>query len=208
MEKELLGFYVSEHPLKAASKVAQMMDITPISISELEKQNNNAKYSAIAIITSIKNVMTKKREQMAILQIEDISGQAEAVVFPKTYEVIHSYLNNDARLILKGKVDKQEERTQLVVYDAYPIENLEMVMVQLSPDGVNFDQLSTLRSILQEHRDKEEKAKVPVVAIVSDRNRRELWRLDPKDWVQDAQAVVNALKNAGFDADAKRLVGA
>ncbi|HAZ46798.1 MAG TPA: DNA polymerase III subunit alpha [Cyanobacteria bacterium UBA11371] len=208
MEKELLGFYVSEHPLKAASKVAQMMDITPISISELEKQNNNAKYSAIAIITSIKNVMTKKREQMAILQIEDISGQAEAVVFPKTYEVIHSYLNNDARLILKGKVDKQEERTQLVVYDAYPIENLEMVMVQLSPDRVKFDQLSTLRSILQEHRDKEEKAKVPVVAIVSDRNRRELWRLDPKDWVQDAQAVVNALKNAGFDADAKRLVGA
>ncbi|GET41010.1 helix-hairpin-helix domain-containing protein [Microseira wollei] len=208
MEKELLGFYVSEHPLKSASKVAQMMDITTISISQLEGQKNQAKVSAIVMVTAIKNVMTKKREPMAILQIEDISGQAEAVVFPKTYEQINSHLNNDARLILSGKVDKQEERTQLIVDDAFPVENVQMVMVKLAPQGVNPNELSTLRSILQEHRDKEEKAKVPVVAIVSDRNRRELLRLDPKDWVQDAQAVVNALKSAGFDADAKRLVGA
>ncbi|HAX80598.1 MAG TPA: DNA polymerase III subunit alpha [Cyanobacteria bacterium UBA11372] len=209
MEKELLGFYVSEHPLKSASKVAQMMDINNyISISQLEGQNNNAKVSAIAMVTGVKNVMTKKREAMAILQIEDISGQAEAVVFPKTYEVIHSYLNNDARLILSGKVEKQEERTQLIVYDAFPVENVQMVMVKLPPQEVNPNELNSLRSILQEHRNKAEKAKVPVVAIVSDRNRRELLRLDPKDWVQDAQAVVNALKNAGFDADTKRLVGA
>lgn len=207
MEKELLGFYVSEHPLKFVGKAAQVLDLTPISLSQLGEQKNKKQISTIVMLTAIKQVVTKKGDPMAILQIEDISGQAEAVVFPKIYDSISEYLIPDARLILKGNVDKQDERTQLIVEDAEPVEAVQMVMVELTPQRVHDDeQLKQLQSILQEQRGNSEKAKIPVVAIISDQNGRVLWRLDPKDWVQDSQATVNALKNARFDARCEPLI--
>ena len=71
---------------------------------------------------------------MAILQIEDLTTQSEAVVFSKTYERISSLLEVDARLILWGKVDKRDDQNQFIVDDAEPVEKVQMVMVELNPE--------------------------------------------------------------------------
>ncbi len=114
-EKELLGFYVSDHPLKFAQQAADHLGIEPISLGKLEEQRANAKIKAIVTIAEIKNRVTKKNDPMAILMLEDLEGQAEAVIFPKSYAEIKDSITQEGPVIISGKVDKQDDRTQIIV---------------------------------------------------------------------------------------------
>ena len=200
LEKELLGFYVSDHPLKSVRQSAQML--APINLSQLSEQREKALVNAVVMLSSVKTVITKKTgEPMAILQIEDLTGQAEAVVFPKSYERLNELLIIDARLIIWGKVDRKDDQTQLLVEDIEPIETVRLVIVELTPQqAVDTQEQQHLKSILQEYSGEKEKNKVPVIAIVTTPNHRQLVRFNRQFWVQDCQTTVEALKSARFTA--------
>lgn len=207
LEKELLGFYISDHPLKSLQQPAKIL--APISLSDLEDQAENTTISAIVMLTSVKPVVTKKGDRMAILQIEDLSGHSEAVVFPKSYERIHQYIVTDARLMIWGKIDRRDDRVQLILEDAEPIEEVRMVMVELEPHKAgDIAEQHRLRTVLLEQRGENDKGKVPVVAIVMAEHRRQFVRLGAQFRVQDYQAAVNALTRAGFHARASSLTSA
>jgi DNA polymerase III subunit alpha len=217
-EKELLGFYVSDHPLKAVEKLAHKLglDPTPITLSQLA-ENRKGNVNVIVMITEIKKVVTKKGEPMAILQIEDLTGKMEAVVFPKTYDKVNPSLVTDAPLILKGKADTKEEQLQLIVNEAelVPADALAtleetgeteidepeiMVVLELTPQEIEEQQLlDNLRANLQECRGDAE-AKIPVIAIVVSQNQRQAVRFGKEYWVQDYENAVSRLKNAKFNA--------
>ena len=196
LEKELLGFYVSDHPLKSVNKIAKVL--CPISLNELAEQNKRTTISAIVMLADVKPIVTKKGDRMAIVQMEDLSGQAEGVVFPKNYESISSLIQADARLIVWGKVDRRDEQTQLIIEDAEPIEQVQMVIVELTPQRISKGELIHLRTILQDHSGQKNQAKIPVLATVAASNQHQFVRFDSKYWVQDCTAAVNALKAAGF----------
>jgi DNA polymerase III subunit alpha len=199
LEKELLGFYISDHPLKSVQAAARLL--APINLSDLAEKPDNVTLSAIVMISGLKPVVTKKGDRMAILQIEDLTGQAEAVVFPKSFERIGSYLIVDARLMIWGKVDRRDERSQLIIEDAEPIESVQMVMVELNPQiASDITQQHHLRTVLLEQRQDEDKCKIPVVAVISNHQRREIVRLGAQFRVQDHETAVNALVKAGFSA--------
>ncbi|MFM8007207.1 MAG: trans-splicing intein-formed DNA polymerase III subunit alpha C-terminal partner DnaE-C, partial [Dolichospermum sp.] len=88
MEKELLGFYLSDHPLKSIRQSSSIL--APINLAQLGEQKDDSVLCAVVMLNNVKKVMTKKGEPMAILQVEDLSAATEAVVFPKTYERISS----------------------------------------------------------------------------------------------------------------------
>lgn len=207
LEKELLGFYVSDHPLKSANKIAKVL--SPINISELAEQNKRTIVSAIVMLTEVKPHLTKKdSKRMAFLQIEDLTGQAEAVVFPQAYEKIESLIKTDARLIVWGKVDKKDDQVQLIIEDAELIEEARMVVVELTPPQANdTNQNQRLKSILQEQSGDKNQARIPVLATVPASLHRQFVRFDSKYWVQDCTAAVNALKAAGFSARPSSLTG-
>ncbi|MEP0754998.1 DNA polymerase III subunit alpha [Trichocoleus sp. Lan] len=204
-EKELLGFYVSDHPLKSVRKSAQIL--APINLSELGDQREDTTLSAIVIVSGIKPVVTKKGDRMAILQIEDLTGQSEAVVFPKTYERIHLHLVVDNRLIIWGKVDRRDDKTQLIVEDTEPIEQVRMVMVELTPHQAgDIAEQHRLMTNLQEHSGDKDKANVPVIATVKGGQRHLTVRLGRQFWVQDHNTAVEALNSAGFPARVQPLI--
>ncbi|WP_414753376.1 OB-fold nucleic acid binding domain-containing protein [Anabaena sp. CCY 9910] len=206
LEKELLGFYVSDHPLKSLRSVAPLL--TPINLSQLGEQREDTRLCVIVMLNGVKKVMTKKGDAMAILQLEDLTSQSEAVVFPKTYERISFLLQVDARLIIWGKVDRRDEQTQLIVEDAEPVETVQMVMVELQPQqAANIEELHRLKTILQEQCGDKEKAKMPIIGIVQSENSRRLVRLGWQFCVQDARITVQALQNARFPAQLKPLIG-
>ncbi|RCJ42139.1 DNA polymerase III subunit alpha [Nostoc minutum NIES-26] len=205
MEKELLGFYVSDHPLKSLRQTVSLL--TPINLSQLGEQREDTKLCAVVMLNGVKKVMTKKGDPMAILQIEDLTSQSEAVVFPKTYERIGFLLVVDTRLIIWGKVDRRDEQTQLIVEDAEPVETVQMVMVELNPQqAANIEELHRLKTILQEQSGDKEKAKMPVIGIVQAENSRKLVRLGWQFCVQDSRITVQALQNARFTAHLKPLL--
>lgn len=199
MEKELLGFYVSDHPLKAIRNSARVL--APINLSQLGEQKEESAICAVVMLNGVKKVMTKKGDPMAILQIEDLTTQLEAVVFPKIYEQIHSLLQIDSRLIVWGKVDRREDQNQLIVEDVEQVETVQLVIVQLNlQQAATIEEQHRLRTILQEHSGDREKAKVPVIGIVQAGTSRQLVRFGRQFWVQDSRTTVQALQNARFSA--------
>ena len=207
LEKEILGFYISDHPLKALRDSAKVL--APISLSDLNDYKEGTSVSAIVMLTSIKPVVTKKGDRMAIIQIEDLTGHTEAVVFPKSYERIHQYILADARLMVWGKVDRRDEQVQFIIDDAEPIESVRMVMVELDPSlASDIEQQHRLRNVLLQQRGEDEKGKVSVVAIVSAKDKRHFVRFGPQFRVQDDQAALNALTKAGFQARVSSLASA
>lgn len=207
LEKELLGFYVSDHPLKNIREAARIL--APINLSSLEEQPEGSSISAIAMLTGVKPVVTKKGDRMAIIQLEDLTGHSEAVVFPRTYERIGSLIVQEARLMIWGKVDKRDERSQLIVEDAEPVEDVQLVMVELDAQiAGDIVQQNTLREVILKNRGDEDQCKTPVVAIVAGAHRRELVRLGNQFRVQDYRAAVTALNRAGFRARSTALTSA
>lgn len=207
-EKELLGFYVSDHPLKSSCRAAQIL--SPINLKELPEQKKRAKVSAVVLLGGIKKIMTKNNEPMAFLQMEDISGQAEGIVFPSTYkriENIEDLLVEELPLIVWGKVEYREDQVQLIVEDIEPVETVRMVLVELTAQqATNQQSQHQLRSILQAQAAEKDQAKVPVVAIVTAGQQRQFVRLAQKFWVQNDRATVNALVQAKFPAYVQPLV--
>ena len=202
MEKELLGFYISDHPLKIVRSSAAVL--APINLSDLEEYAGR-NITAIVLITDIKEIVTKKGDRMAIIQIEDLTGRAESVIFPKTYEKVRLHLQKDSRLMLSGKVDRRDEESQLILDDLQPIDSVKMVKIHLSyADAQESQRLYALREILRQHKDPEENGKVPVIATIGDRSH--LVRFGNQFWVNDELSAVAALVAANFQAVTDGLI--
>lgn len=204
-EKDLLGFYVSDHPLKAARQAATIL--SPINLNELEDQPKRKVVSAIAILSEVKKITTKKGDRMAFVQIEDITAQVEGVVFPEAYKRIHQFLEEDARLILWGKPEQRDDRLQLIINDAEPIEQTQMVMVELTlQQALDRNYQQRLQAILQEQSQERDQAKVPVIGIVQANGKRQFVRFGREYWVQDWRSTLETLNATGFQARTAPLV--
>jgi DNA polymerase III subunit alpha len=200
-EKELLGFYISEHPLTSIQNSTQIL--SPINLSDLE-QKINKRVSTVVILISVKKHPSKP---MAFLTLEDISGTTEAVVFPNTYKKIKELLIEDAHLIVWGKVNRRDDKIQIVVDDAEPIEKVNMVMIRLNlQEATDSLKQQNLKVILQEQSGDKNKAKVPVIGIVGSGEQSQLVRFGQNYWVQNEHTTVEALSHAGFSAYAVPLI--
>jgi DNA polymerase-3 subunit alpha len=121
MEKESLGLYVSEHPLSAIRD--QLRRRTDCTISELERRREGETVLVGGIVASQRTTTTKKGEPMAFVQLEDVTGSVEVVVFNSTYAHARELLVSDAVLVVKGRVDhKQQGETKLVALEVAPFE--------------------------------------------------------------------------------------
>ena len=205
LEKEILGFYVSNHPLREIEKPARLM--APISLANLEEQPENTTLSAIVLLTEVKPIITKKGDRMAIVQAEDLTGKAEAVVFPKSFERIGHYINADQRLMVWGKADRRDDRVQLIIEDVEPIEEVRLVMVEIpAQEAGNIQIQQQLKEVLRAQTEEGSPAKISVIAKIIGDHQSQLVRLGPQFRVQDERTTVQALAKAGFHARSSVLV--
>ena len=208
LEKELLGFYISDHPLKGIQHSAKIL--APINLADLGEQPEKVTLSAIVMLSMVKPVTTKKGDSMAVVQMEDLSGHCEAVVFPKAYARIGQHIKPDSRLMVWGKVDRRDDRIQMIVDDAEPIESIRMVMVDLEPAiAGDIEQQYRLRNVLKVLQGENKfAAKTPVIAVIRSRDQRQAVRLGSQFRVQNAEAAVAALQAAAFNARTTPLLHA
>jgi DNA polymerase-3 subunit alpha len=116
LEKESLGLYVSEHPLGAIRD--QLRRRTDCTLVELERRREGETVLVGGMVASLRSTVTKKGEPMAFVQLEDLTGAVEVVVFNSTYAAARELLVEDAVLVVKGRVDhKQQGETKLVALE-------------------------------------------------------------------------------------------
>ena len=118
-EKELLGIYVSDHPL---TDVAQRIGDVPgiVYLAEL-KEVKDELVTIVCVVTSArKHITMKNKALMLFAQVEDLTGASEVTVFPRTYEQTAGVWNTDEILLLLARVEQRDETPKLLCEHAVP----------------------------------------------------------------------------------------
>ena len=111
-EKDLLGLYVSGHPLKAF-KATIPRGCSPLSI--VKSFRGGALVTTTGLVASTKKILTKKGELMMFLKLEDETDSIEAVVFPGALTKYAKFLEPNACVFIKGKTSERDGATSILV---------------------------------------------------------------------------------------------
>jgi len=207
LEKQLLGFYLSDHPLKHLSKPAKL--VSPISISHLEDQSDRTKVSIVGMIPELRPITTRKGDTMAIIQLEDLSGSCEAIVFPKTYTRLSEFLLTDTRLLIWGTIDKKSDKTQLIIDDCREIDNLRLLIINLdSAQASDISIQNKIRDCLVKFKPDRNKCgiKIPVIAAVKHQNTITYVKFGDQFCISDIIGAAKLLREKSFQVNLKSLV--
>ena len=101
MEKDILGIYISGHPLKNLRLIAKAMRLP--DLSAILQMKEGTKIAFVCQVNSVKQHAAKTGAQMAFAVLEDMSAEVEAVVFPQVYAASSSLLQRGKRLYIEGK---------------------------------------------------------------------------------------------------------
>ena len=124
LEKETLGLYVSEHPLKAVRE--QLRRKTDCVLSELERRRDGEVVTVGGIVSAVKQLTTKRGEPMVFLALDDPTGGGEVVVFNSTYAAARELCVLDRILVIKGRIDhKQQGETKLIALEVSAFEAVQ-----------------------------------------------------------------------------------
>ncbi|MDX6452607.1 MAG: polymerase subunit alpha [Gaiellaceae bacterium] len=122
MEKEVLGLYVSEHPLQGIRD--QLRRKADCTIGELERRRDGEVITIGGIVSSLRHMTTKRGDAMVFLRMEDVTGGVETVVFNTIYEKARELCTTDRILIVKGRIDRKEGETKIVALELSAFESV------------------------------------------------------------------------------------
>jgi DNA polymerase-3 subunit alpha len=115
IEKEVLGLYVSEHPLHAIRD--QLRRKTDCGLSDLDRRRDGEVVIVGGIVGHVRQLTTKKGDPMAFMRLDDVSGGAEVVVFNSVYAQARELCTSDQVLIVKGRIDHKEGESKLLAME-------------------------------------------------------------------------------------------
>jgi len=111
-EKELLGLYISGHPL---DKFSKQLSKNQTNLIKVKKESLEGLTTVVAgIVEECKPILTKKGDKMAFVRLSDFSGSLEVVVFPKVYTEFADLLEEEKCIMIKGKISKRNDETSLL----------------------------------------------------------------------------------------------
>ncbi|MEZ4846408.1 MAG: DNA polymerase III subunit alpha [Bdellovibrionota bacterium] len=154
-EKESVGFYITGHPLL---KYQTNIDLFSNSrTSELIEKRNQSTVRMGGIVSTLKEITTKKGARMAFATLEDLQGQTEVILFPEVYSQSIEMVKSEQPLYLIGKVDVGEEQAKVIAEKVCYLEQAETVFegkVHIFIDASNMqdDDLNKLKQLMTKHK--------------------------------------------------------
>lgn len=154
-EKEMLGLYVSDHPLLGVE--AALRRKVECSIAEARDREDGAMVVLGGLITNLARKFTKKGDQMAVFVLEDLDSTIECTVFPRTLTEQGHKLLDDAIVTVKGRIDRKDDtRIGFMVQDVQIIEGLDTASappLRLRVPATSLTELKIhqIRKILRDH---------------------------------------------------------
>jgi DNA polymerase-3 subunit alpha len=116
-EKEALGFYMSGHPLERFARDLGLFGARRVG----ELSSPEADVWVAGILSGLRALKTRKGDRMAVFMLDDVAGSVEVVVFPETFAKHASLIEADAMLLVRGKLEKDDESARLVATELLPI---------------------------------------------------------------------------------------
>jgi DNA polymerase III subunit alpha len=152
-EREMLGLYVSDHPLFGTERVLERA--TDTSCLGLREKDDGASVTVGGVLTGLQKKFTRKGDTYLVATLEDLSGNIEVTFWPQTYRAAHEVLVEDSVLIVTGKVEKRDEAVKLLANRVSAPDLSEAlgapVVVTFAAEQCTADAIRRLKSVLAEH---------------------------------------------------------
>ncbi|MEW5921651.1 MAG: DNA polymerase III subunit alpha [Bacillota bacterium] len=114
LEKEMVGLYISGHPLdQYAVIIENLKGVLPVG--ELVEAGDRRSVTVAGMINSLRRIYTKKGQPMCFMQLEDLTGEVEVIIFSDLYERHQNELQEDRVILLSGQTDLKEEESVKII---------------------------------------------------------------------------------------------
>ncbi|MFB9239676.1 DNA polymerase III subunit alpha [Plantactinospora siamensis] len=156
-EREMLGLYVSDHPLFGVEHVlSAAADMSIPALFEEGRVNDGQVVTLAGILSGVQRRITKQGRAWASASLEDLGGAVEVLFFPNTYEVVGQYIAEDAIVVVKGRVDRRDDQPRLMamdlsIPDITAADEVKPVVLALPPSRCTPPLVERLREVLISH---------------------------------------------------------
>ncbi len=118
-EKEMLGFYITSHPLSRF--MDKLKAVTDTDSESILGRKDGDTVSMAGVVSGIRETLTKKKETMAYITLEDMKGSVSTIVFSELYRNCSSVLKGDEPIVVKGRADIGDESAKIVAAEVLPL---------------------------------------------------------------------------------------
>ena len=154
-EKELIGFYVSGHPLDAVRN--QIEKLTTAKLGDTSELTDQQLVRVAGVVTQMQRRVTRKGKPMALITLEDLTGSSEVLVFADVREKYSALISKDAKLVIGARVSRREEEDpKFIATEIFTIEEAraayaKSLWISLNQEIVGETTLDALEDIFSSH---------------------------------------------------------
>lgn len=205
MEKEVIGIYVSGHPLDPYKDVLEKnTNMNTNKIFEMYRENKdfNMNVEIAGLIKKIKTMVTKNNKLMAFAELEDFYGTLELVIFPNVYKNAMSFLDGEFVCVISGHISSSDvEEPKIIVDFIKKLEEPSDKKLYIAIPTVTDKYLvQGLKNILRKHG-----GNIPVI-IFSEDNRKS-FQFEKKYWIDEEEYTNLKVELINyFDQDPKKII--
>lgn len=184
-ERELIGFYLSGHPLDKHKEDAELFASHSLAESELETVNDRDPVTVIGIFTEVKKIWDKKGRPMAFVQIEDLNGSTEVLIFSDVYDRHQGMIAPDTVVLLEGVISKRDGTPKIIANSLERVENLREkfqsklnVRIKLKTDELTNEVLEQMAGLFAEN-----KGETPVQFVIHSKHAVRPFQMNVRKYV-------------------------
>ncbi len=153
-EKELLGAYMSGHPLTQHADLLQRYRLSSVSALKELQEPQITRIGGIVAGLDVK--VTRQKQAMAVMQLEDMDGSIEVVAFPEAFQRYRECIVKDAPLLVCGEASVRDGKSKLTVQEIYPLQDAprhfaERLGIHLTAKTATVDTMADIRKCLEAH---------------------------------------------------------
>ncbi len=153
-EREVIGFYVTGHPLRPYE--IDYLSFSTIHLGETEKLENMDTVRACGVVTSLKTKIDKSNRTMAFFTLDDFSGSCEALMFSSTFEKYGEFVKEEECVFILGKPESSGDAIKLHIEEVMPIKKArsrfaQSVKIVLENDNYSVDKITAIKKIIKKY---------------------------------------------------------
>jgi DNA polymerase-3 subunit alpha len=152
-EREVLGVFLSGHPLHQHSRLAK--DFQTATLAKIGELADNTDVRVIGLLASVQQRLTKeKKEPWALLQLDDGNTTLEALMFPEAFRKFQNAAVQDQPVLVCGRVSKRDEETKIIVQELHPLEDAPRLFAScavISIGGAQSEKLDALHRLVKDN---------------------------------------------------------
>ena len=192
MEKDVLGLYLTTHPLEKYRKgiertaTAFTYEITDSEEGEGAKYHDGDRVKLVGLVTNVRHKLTKSNRNMAFFTLEDLYGSIEVILFPKKFEQYSHMMREGIVAVMEGSVSKREEEAACIYLDAIEEYEEGFARLYLKITAQNQAALPQVKETLKAYH-----GNIPVYVYFAEKNQKTV--AERTLWVRRDESLVGLL---------------